>query len=140
MQLKIKKVHSDAQLPHFAHSNDAGMDLFVPESVSLKSGERKSVPLGIACEIPDGYVGIIFDKSGVSHKHGLKTFGGVIDAGYRGEIHVGIMNLSNADYIFEKGHKIAQLLIQRVEHPVIVEVDELSPAERGEQGFGSTGK
>lgn len=140
MQLKIKKIHKDAILPHFAHPNDAGMDLFVPENVTLKPGERKSVPIGIACEIPDGYAGIIYDKSGVSHKHGLKTFGGVIDAGYRGEIHVGIMNLSPNDYVFEKGHKIAQMIIQRVEHPEIIEVTELSPAQRGERGFGSTGK
>lgn len=140
MLLKIKKIHPDAVMPHFAHVNDAGMDLFVPQDVVLKPGERKSVPLGIACEIPDGFAGIIYDKSGVSHRHGLKTFGEIIDAGYRGEIHAGIINLSTVEYVFKKGHKIAQMLIQRVEHPELVEAGELTPAQRGEKGFGSTGK
>jgi dUTP pyrophosphatase len=140
MILKIKKLHPDAKIPEFAHDGDAGMDLYVPETVSLKPGERKSIPLGLAFEIPPGYVGLMWDKSGLSHKHGLKTFGGVIDAGYRGEVHAGIMNLSDTLYIFEKGHKIVQLLIQPIEHPTIAEVEELSSSERGAGGFGSTGK
>lgn len=140
MKLKIKKIHPDAKVPSFAHPGDAGLDLYIPEAVELKPGERKSLPLGLAFEIPDGYVGLMWDKSGLSHKHGIKTFGGVIDAGYRGEIHVGVMNLSDTAYTFEKGHKIVQILIQPVEHPKIVEVDELSPTKRGHGGFGSTGK
>ena len=140
MKLKIKKIHPDAKIPHFAHPGDAGMDLYVPETVHLLPGERKSIPLGLAFEIPDGYVGLMWDKSGLSHKHGVKTFGGVIDAGYRGEIHAGVMNLSDTPYTFEKGHKIVQILIQSVEHPKIIEVDELSESERGTGAFGSTGK
>ncbi|MFM2016257.1 MAG: hypothetical protein RIQ51_1747, partial [Bacteroidota bacterium] len=69
----------------------------------FKQGERKSIAIGIAVEIPDGYVGILFDKSGLSHKHGLKSYGGIIDAGYRGEIHVGMMNLSDKDYELKTG-------------------------------------
>lgn len=140
MQIKIKKIHPDARIPEFAHEGDAGMDLHVPETVRLLPGERKSIPLGLAFEIPPGYVGLMWDKSGLSHKYGVKTFGGVIDAGYRGEVHAGVMNLSGTPYTFEKGHKIVQILIQSVEHPEVVVVEELSPSERGVGGFGSTGK
>ena len=116
------------------------MDLYVPERVTLLPKERKSVALGLAIEIPDGYVGLLWDKSGLSHSHGIKTFGGVIDSGYRGEIHAGVMNLSDKSYVFEAGHKIVQLLIQKVEQPEVVEVKKLSDTKRGESGFGSTGK
>ena len=140
MKLKIKKIHPGAQIPHYAHSGDAGLDLYVPERVTLMPGERKSVALGLAVEIPEGFVGLLWDKSGPSHLHGIKTFGGVIDCGYRGEIHTGIMNLSDKSYVFEKGHKIVQLLIQKVEQPEVVEVKKLSQTKRGVGGFGSTGK
>ena len=140
MKIKIKKMNPDAQIPKFAHHDDAGMDLCVVDTVEIAPGERKSVPLGIALEIPEGYVGLMWDKSGVSHKYGIKTFGGVIDAGYRGEIHAGLMNLSDKFFRFEKGHKVAQLIIQKVEQVDLVEVDELSPSVRGQAGFGSTGK
>ena len=140
MELKIKKIHPDAHLPEYAHAGDAGMDLYVPERVTLLPGERKSVGLGFALEIPDGYVGLIWDKSGLSHTHGIKSFGGVIDSGYRGEVHAGVMNLSDRSYVFEKGHKIAQLLIQKIEHPKIVKVKNLSKSDRGVKGFGSSGK
>lgn len=143
MPLKVKKLHPDAKILSYAHEGDAGMDLYVPERVELAAGERKSIPIGIAVEIPEGFVGLIWDKSGLSHKFGIKTFGGVIDAGYRGEICVGMMNLSTAPYVFEKGNKIAQLLIQPIEHPEVVEVatsEELTSTSRGQGGFGSTGK
>ena len=140
MKLKIKKLHPDAEIPHFANPGDAGMDLYVPERVTLMPGERKTVDLGLALEIPDGYVGLMFDKSGPSHLHGIKTFGGVIDSGYRGEIHAGVMNLSDRSFVFEKGHKIVQILIQKVEHPDIVVVKKLSKTNRGAKGFGSTGR
>jgi len=140
MKLKIKKIHPDAKIPEFAHPGDAGMDLYVPERVTLAPGQRKSIGLGIAMEIPDGHVGLMWDKSGLSHKYGVKSFGGVIDAGYRGEIHAGVMNLSRETYIFEKGHKIIQILIQKIDQPKIVVVDELSDSVRGEGGFGSSGK
>lgn len=140
MQIKIKKIHPDAQIPKHAHSDDAGMDLFAIDAFEMSPQERKSIPIGIAIEIPEGYVGLIWDKSGLSHKYGLKNFGGVIDSGYRGEIHVGLMNLSNEKFKFEKGHKVAQLLIQKVEHIDFEEVEELSETKRGEGRFGSTGK
>jgi dUTP pyrophosphatase len=140
MKIKIKKIHSDAQIPKYAHEGDAGMDLYINESVELEPGERKSIPLGISIEIPEGYVGLMWDKSGLSHKYGIKSFGGVIDSGYRGEIHAGVMNLSDKYFKFEKGHKIAQLLIQKIENVDFEEVKELSNTSRGEGGLGSTGR
>lgn len=140
MKIKIKKLHPDAKIPFYAHPGDAGMDLFTVEPFELEPMERKSVPLGLAVEIPEGYVGLVWDKSGLSHKYGLKNFGGVIDSGYRGEIHAGIMNLSDKFFSFEKGHKIAQLLIQKIEDVTFEETDELSETTRGDHGFGSSGK
>lgn len=140
MKIKIKKLHSDAQIPKHAHYNDAGMDLFVIDTLEMAPMERKSIPIGIAMEIPDGYVGLIWDKSGLSHKYGIKVFGGVVDAGYRGEICVGLMNLSDKHFKFEKGHKIAQLLIQKIEHIEFKEVKKLNDTSRGDGGFGSSGK
>ena len=140
MKLNIKKLHSDAKTPSFAHSHDAGMDIFVFESVTLAAGERKNVPTGLAFEVPDGYVGLIWDKGGVSMKYGIKTLGGVLNSGYRGELFIGVINLSDSAYTFEKGHKIAQMLIQKIERPEIVEITELSETTRGDGKWGSTGK
>ncbi len=140
MKLKVKRVISDAKLPSYAKKSDAGMDLYASESITLNTMERGVVKTGIAVEIPKGYVGLVWDKSGLSHTHGIKTLGGVIDAGYRGEIKVGVVNLSQEAYTFKKHHKVAQLLIQKVEQVEIEEVSELSESERGHSGFGSTGK
>ncbi len=139
MQLYIKKVRDDARVPTFAHSTDAGMDLYACEDSTILPGVRAQVPTGIACAIPDGYVGLVWDKSGISHKGGLKTLGGVIDAGYRGEVLVGLVNVSDASYTFKKGDKIAQMLIQKIEQPEIVVVEELDDTPRGVGGFGSKG-
>ncbi|MFZ2303942.1 MAG: dUTP diphosphatase [Minisyncoccia bacterium] len=140
MELKIKKLHPDAKLPTYAHHGDAGFDLYAIESVTIPVGARVLVGTGIAMEIPDGYVGLVWDKSGLSNSHGLKTLGGVMDAGYRGEIKVGVINLGENDYTIEAGHKIAQVIIQKVERAEIKEVTELSDTARGHSGFGSTGK
>lgn len=138
MNLKIKKLYTDSKVPSFAHSYDAGMDLFSVEDVFVKGGDIVKIKTGVAFEIEDGYVGLIWDKSSVGSR-GLKTLGGVIDSGYRGEVIVVMKNLGE-DYEFKKGDKIAQILIQKVEHPNIEEVNELSSTVRGEGGFGSTGK
>ncbi len=140
MNIKVKKLHPDAIIPNIAHEGDAGSDLFATESVTLNPGERGQVPTGLALELPLGYAALIWDKSGLSHKAGIKTLGGVIDSGYRGEIMVGVINLGVEPYTFEKGHKVAQFLIQKVETPIFEEVIELSDTSRGEGGFGSTGK
>jgi dUTP pyrophosphatase len=140
MKLKIKKLHTDAKVPAYSHHDDAGFDLFMPENITIKKGERLGVPTGIAMEIPEGYVGLIWDKSGLAIKNGMKTLGGVVDSTYRGEVLVGMINLSDADYTFEKGHKIAQMIIQKKETVEFEECSELSDTTRGCGGFGSTGK
>lgn len=140
MKLKVKKTHPDAKLPQYATAGDAGMDLFASEAITLNPGEFIGVSTGVAMEIPDGFVGLIWDKSGLSIKNGLKQMGGVIDSSYRGEVKVGMVNLSDKKFTFEKGHKVAQMLIQKVEHVDIEEAEELSDTERGTGGFGSTGK
>ena len=133
MKLKIKKLQPEAVLPKYATQDDAGMDLFAIEDVEIMPMERKQIGTGIALEIPAGHVGLIWDKSGLSHKFGIKTLGGVIDSGYRGEIKVGVINLGTEKYIFEKGHKIAQMIIQKKETLEIEEVKIKNP-KKFEQG------
>lgn len=140
MKLLIKKLHPEAKVPAFAHATDAGLDLCSLEEVTLAPGERKSLRTGIAMAIPDGHVGLVWDKSGIAHKGGLKTLGGVIDAGYRGEIFVGLLNTGDSAYVFGIGDKVAQILIQAIVQPELVLADELPEADRGEGAFGSTGK
>ena len=137
--IQIKKLNSTAVLPSYAHVHDAGMDLYASESMLIKAGDRVLVPTGIAMAIPAGYVGLIWDKSGMAAKFGLKTMAGVIDAGYRGEVKIVIHNLSSADYTIEKGMKVAQMLIQPVVQMPLTEVDTLDDTSRGVGGFGSTG-
>lgn len=139
MKLNIKKLHPDAKLPARAHADDAGLDLYTYEAFELQPGERCTVPTGVALAIPTGYVGLIWDKSSVPHKWGVKTMGGVIDASYRGEVGVIMVNLSQETQKFEKGAKISQLLIQKVALPEVCEVTELDDTIRGTGGFGSTG-
>ena len=137
--LRVRKLIPEAVMPKYANQNDAGMDFYAAETVILPPQERKLIPTGIAMAIPPGYAGIIWDKSGIAAKQGIKTMGGVIDSGYRGEIKILVCNLSDTSYTFEKGTKVAQMLIQSVEQRKIVEVDSLEETERGEGGFGSTG-
>ena len=106
----------------------------------IKAGERVKIGVGISIEFSDEYVALVWDKSGLSSVNGLKVLGGVMDAGYRGEYIVSLVNLSNEDYVLEKGHKVAQLLIQKIERPEIQEVEQLSETSRGQGVFGSTGK
>lgn len=139
MNLKIKKLYHDAIVPRYAKAGDAGMDVFAYETLTLLPGERGIVKTGISTEFPEGYVLLVWDKSGISTKTGVTTLAGVIDAGYRGEIGIAVINLGHEPYMFEKGSKVAQLLFQPVLQPEIEEVSELSESERGEGGFGSTG-
>ncbi len=139
MQLHVQRLIAEAKLPVFAHTTDAGMDLYCGESITILPQQRVQVRTGIALGIPNGYVGLIWDKSGVSHKAGLKTLGGVIDSGYTGEVLVGMYNTSDTAHTFALGDKVAQILIQKIEHPVLIEVEKLDETTRGAQGFGSTG-
>lgn len=139
MKVQVLRVSPEAKLPSFAHDDDAGMDLYAYEACTIEPGMRCQAQTGIALAIPEGYVGLVWDKSGISHKNGIKTLGGVIDSGYRGEILVGLVNLGEHPYIIEKGAKIAQMLIQSVEHPELEVVETLEGTTRGSGGFGSTG-
>jgi len=139
MKIQIKKMHPDAKNPSFSLAGDAGMDLSSIQDLVLKPGERVSCPTGIAIKIPEGYAGLIWDKGGPSHKFGVKTLGGVFDSNYTGEYLIGLVNLGQQDYIIEKGQKIAQVLIQKIEAPEIEEVEELEETNRNDGKFGSTG-
>jgi len=140
LKIKIQKI-GDAKIPNYAHEGDAGLDIYsVEESYILKSGERKGFLTGIKMEIPSGYVGLIWDKSGLASKHGIKTMAGVIDSSYRGEVAIVLINLGSENYLIEKNTKIAQILIQKAEYAEIEEVENLEETERGDGGFGSTGK
>ncbi len=140
MILKIKKLHKDAKLPTKGHPGDAGMDFYAIEDVVFAPGARGQVRTGVAIEIPEGYVGLIWDKSSLSFNQGLKTLGGVIDAGYRGEIIMSLLNTSDKEFTLEKDHKVAQMIIQKFEDCEIVEADELPDTIRGAGREGSTGK
>jgi dUTP pyrophosphatase len=139
LELKVRKMNPDAKLPRFSHKGDAGMDLFSAVDDLLRAGEVKPVPTGIQMAIPEGYVGLIWDKSGVSLA-GLHRLAGVVDAGYRGEVRVVMANLGKESFVIKKGMKIAQMLIQPVETVEVVEAEELDDTSRGQGGFGSTGQ
>ena len=141
-KLAIKRLDPDLPLPQRAHADDAGIDLHSAENVTLQPGERALVSTGIAMAIDTGYVGLIHPRSGLAAKKGLSIVNtpGTIDSGYRGEIKVCLVNTDRSEAIsIARGDRIAQLLIQKIELPVVVEVDELDETERGEGGYGSTG-
>lgn len=139
MELHIQKLHPDAKIPTFAHDADAGMDVYALERCTIKAGERAQVRTGIALCVQEGYVGLVWDKSGLAHTAGITILGGVIDAGYTGEVLILLHNTGSSDHTFTAGDKITQILIQKVEHPNIIEVDSLPDSKRGSGGFGSTG-
>ena len=141
-KLKIVRLSNTVPMPKYALPGDAGFDLFVSDRLTLEPLGRASLNTGYKMEIPRGCVGVIQEKSGLAHRHGIITFGNIIDSGYRGEIHVGVMNLGKESYTFEPGHKVAQMIIHSYEEVKFVEVKEgeLSESERGARGFGSTGK
>jgi len=138
MELRVKRIHEDAKLPFYGHEGDAGLDLFSCVDLVLGIREIKPIPTGIKVAIPMGHVGLIWDKSGISLK-GIHRLAGVVDASYRGEVQVVMVNLGSEPYIVSKGMKIAQLLIQPVEEVEVVETSELDETRRGDNGFGSTG-
>ena len=137
--VNIKRLNENATLPTYSHPGDAGMDLYSAQYVTLQPGETVKVVTGIATAIPSGFVGLVWDRSSMGSK-GIKRMGGVIDAGYRGEILVALLNTTQAPYEIKAGDKIAQMVIQPVESPALVEVSDLDDTSRGEGGFGSTGR
>lgn len=142
MELKIKRMEKaeGIKLPNFFHEGDVGCDLRAAESVNLQPGKITAVDTGLKMQIPDGYAGLIWEKSGLAFKHAIKTAGGVIDSGYRGEVRVALLNMGEDNYSVDRGDKIAQMLVQKAAKPDVVEVDDLEETSRGEDGFGSTGK
>lgn len=140
MEVQVQKLNPAAIMPTYAHDTDAGFDLYALEEVTLAPGEKASVGTGLAVGVPEGYVGLIWDKSGIAHKHGIKTLGGVIDSGYSGEVFVGVTNLGSEPYTFTAGHKVAQMLIQPIIQAELREVETVAAGTRGEGRFGSTGK
>ncbi len=139
-KIKIKKINENAKVPNYAHQGDAGLDFYsAEENYILKPGERKGFSTGIKMEIPNKYVGLIWDKSGLAAKYGMKMMAGVIDSTYRGEVIVVLINLGNKEYLVEKNAKIAQMLIQKIEKAEIEIVKSLDITKRGDGGFGSTG-
>ena len=142
MKLKIKRLSTEAIIPAYQSELAAGIDLHSIEEHILEPMERKLIKTGLAFEIEEGYEVQIRPRSGLAYKYGLTVLNspGTIDADYRGEIMVLLINLSNEFYTIKKGERIAQAVIAPVVQAKIVEVNELSDTKRGEKGFGSTGK
>jgi len=145
MQLKIKKLRDNARVPKRATNGSAGMDLYacIAQSVTLAPGQLAVIPTGIAIELPDNTcAAFLYARSGLGVKHGicLSNGVGVVDSDSRGEVCVGLCNVSDKPYMIEPGERVAQMVIAPVLTPEIVEVDELSDTKRGEGGFGSTGR
>jgi dUTP pyrophosphatase len=141
MELKIMKIHSNAVIPKYAHEGDSGMDLFSIEETIIKPNEIKLIGTGIKTEIPLGYEIQIRPKSGLAANHGITVLNtpGTIDAGYRGEIKVILINHSEKEFLIEKQSKIAQMILKKVEQAEIIEVKEINETTRNDRGFGSTG-
>ncbi|MGI9606971.1 MAG: dUTP diphosphatase [Acidimicrobiales bacterium] len=143
LDIPLRRLDPDLTMPSYATVGDAGADLVAAENITLAAGGgRALVPTGAAIAIPDGYAGFVQPRSGLALKHGVTCLNspGLIDSGYRGELKVLLVNTDpSTPFEIARGDRIAQLVIQRVEHCIFKEVDELPPSDRGEGGFGSTG-
>ncbi|GAC1435433.1 MAG: hypothetical protein NVSMB51_04940 [Solirubrobacteraceae bacterium] len=140
--MKVALLHPAATLPTRAYEGDAGFDLCAVEAAVLAPGERAAIPTGLALEIPQGHAGLVLPRSGLAARHGIALVNapGLIDAGYRGELSVLLLNTDRArSWTIEPSMRIAQLVIVRVETPAIEEVAVLEHSERGARGFGSSG-
>ena len=139
LTVKIKRLKPEAKMPSYAHPGDVGLDLYSMEETTIPPGGFHHFYNGFALEFPTGYAAIVKDKGSIG-KAGLHALGGVFDAGFRGEYNVFLVNLSDKEYKFEKGDKVAQLVIFPVAIAKLVETDTLSDTKRGMGQFGSTGK
>jgi dUTP pyrophosphatase len=140
--LRVRRLDPRALLPTRAYPGDAGLDLYALDDGLLDPGERASVRTGIAVEIPDGQAGLVLPRSGLARRHGISVVNapGLIDAGYRGELEVLLLNTDRLQpFSISAGDRIAQLVIVDVQTPAVVEVGELAVSERGAGGFGSSG-
>lgn len=141
IDLKVTKLDSSVQIPAFAYEGDAGLDIRCSERVLLGVGERKLVSTGIAVAIPEGFVGLLVPRSGLSNKYGLSLVNspGIIDSGYRGELKGILINEGQLPISFEAGERVMQLVIVPIPWVRVVEVESFDGTERGEGGFGSSG-
>ena len=142
--MEVKVINkSNNPLPEYSTAQSAGMDLraFITKPVVLEALDRALIPTGLYIEMPEGYEAQVRPRSGLAIKHGVTVINspGTVDADYRGEICVELVNLSNKPYTIESGERIAQLVFNKCEQAELVEVEELSETERGEGGFGHTG-
>jgi dUTP pyrophosphatase len=138
----VRRVDPRAVVPTRAYGGDAGLDLYALDDGVLRPGERAGVRTGIAVEIPEGQAGLVLPRSGLARRHGISVVNapGLIDAGYRGEVEVLLLNTDRSSaFSIAAGDRIAQLVIVSVQTPQVVEVDELALSERGSGGFGSSG-
>ncbi len=143
VQVLITRLDPDLPLPRYAKSGDAGADIVSRIDITLAPGERALVPTGIAIALPDGYVALVHPRSGLAIKHGVTMVNapGTVDAGYRGELQIILINHDKSESVsFQRGDRIAQLVIQKVERAEFIEVQELPGSGRGTGGFGSTGR
>lgn len=143
MELKVQLLSDSATLPTRAHEGDAGLDLFAAEPAHIGPGERWQVATGIAVEIPEGHAGLVLPRSGLAQRHGISLVNapGLIDSGYRGEVKVLLLNNDPAEiFRIEPGDRIAQLLVTPFVAVDPVQTDALAGSDRGEAGFGSTGR
>lgn len=142
VDVRIKRLDASVELPSYAYSGDAGLDLRANSSVDILPHCRVLIPTGLAIALPDGYAGFVQPRSGLALKSGLTIANtpGLIDAHYRGELKVIAVNLDPDEPIhIERGERIAQLVIQEVPTVNLIEVDELDETDRGAGGFGSSG-
>ena len=143
VEVLITRLDPDIPLPRYAKGGDAGADIVSRIDITLAPGERALVPTGIAIALPDGYVALVHPRSGLAIKHGVTMVNapGTVDAGYRGELHIILINHDKSEPVsFKRGDRIAQLVIQKVERAEFVEVRNLPGSGRGTGGFGSTGR
>ena len=143
VEVLITRLDPELPLPRYAKGGDAGADIVSRVDITLAPGERALVPTGIAIALPDGYVALVHPRSGLAIKHGVTMVNapGTVDAGYRGELQVILINHDKSESVsFKRGDRIAQLVIQQVERAEFVEVRELPGSGRGSGGFGSTGR
>jgi dUTP pyrophosphatase len=141
-RLRVRRLDERARLPTRAYPGDAGLDLYALEEATLAPGERASIGTGIAVEIPDGDAGLVLPRSGLAARHGIALVNapGLIDAGYRGELRVLLLNTDREQpFTVVRGERIAQLVLVRIETPDVIEVDQLATSQRGAGGFGSSG-
>ncbi|MCI2419847.1 dUTP diphosphatase [Saccharopolyspora sp. K220] len=142
VKVLLTRLDPDVPLPTYAKPGDAGADLVTTSDVVLEPGERAVVGTGIAVALPEGYAGFVHPRSGLAARAGLSVVNapGTVDSGYRGEIKVCLINHDRAVPLsLRRGDRIAQLVVQKVEHAVFHEVDELPASQRGAGGYGSTG-